>query len=73
MVVEVVEGTSDVDQMIAGEGAEVGAGPSAGPARAGPAEDRLAEALLRVIRTNGKVQSAIMDLVLSSPYIQWEL
>jgi hypothetical protein len=68
MVVEAVVGTSGVYRGLAADGAEVGSGSSAGSK---PAES--AEAVLRLIRTNGKVQSAIMDLVLSSPYVQWEL
>ncbi len=36
------------------------------------AEDRLAEAVAQLIFTEGKAQRAIMDLVLSTPYIQWE-
>ena len=56
-----------------GRAARFGAGSSAGSRSADSAEDRFAGAVLRVIRTNGKVQSAIMELVLSSSYIQWEL
>ncbi len=73
MVVEAVEGTSEMREDLAAEGAEVAGSSSAGSRSADSAEDGFAEAVLRVIRTNGKVQSAIMDLVLSSPYIEWEL
>lgn len=74
MVVGAMEEVSaDPHQELAGEDARLGADSSIGPTSACPAEDRLAEAVLRVIRTNGKVREAILDLVLSSPYIQWEL
>ena len=73
MVVEAMEGASDVHYGLAADGAGVASKPSAGARRIESAEDRWAEVVLRVIRTNGKVQNAIMDLVLSSPYIQWEL
>jgi len=36
-------------------------------------EERLAEIIVRLIRQNGGVRQAIMDLVLSSPYVEWEL
>jgi len=65
---EFVEGTSDVDGGLTGEGTQVGAGSSAGAKRTESAEDRLAEAQL--IWTNEKVPSAIVELVLSSPYVQ---
>jgi len=69
MAVEAVEGTSVVDQGLAAEGDEVDTSLSAGARVVESAEERLAEAVLQLIQRNGKVQSAIMDLVLSSPYI----
>jgi len=73
MVVEVMLGTSDVHQGLGVEGTEVDTSSSAGSRRTGSAEDRFAEAVVQLIRKNGKVQRAIMDLVLSSPYVEWVL
>jgi hypothetical protein len=36
-------------------------------------EERLAEVVVELIRKDGRVRQAIMDLVLSSPYVKWEL
>jgi len=55
MVVEVMEGTSEVRQGLAGEGAEVDTSPPAGSRRIESAEDRLAEAVVELIRKDGKV------------------
>ena len=48
MVVEVVEGTSDVDRELAVGSSEVVPESSAGTARVGSAEDRLAEAVVEL-------------------------
>jgi len=73
MVVEALTQTLDTDRAMPKEIDQQESNSSVGSRPTEPSEDRWAEAVLQLIRTNGKVQSAIMDLVLSSPYIQWEL
>jgi hypothetical protein len=73
MAVEAVDRTSGVDQSLTGEAAEVETCSSYGTTSDGLPEDGQADAIVQLIRTNGKVRGAMMDLVLSSPYIQWVL